>query len=370
MDLKARKIFIIAILALAALNIILGYVFWNLTAPAYGRKDNEVRYEEDEAIYKRLQREREKEIWWGDKPGTPLVRLKNMVKQLEEHKKDIIEEIERRDKRLESYFFYRGKELVEIAGKISNFISIYNEEVVGSEGLKELPRGIIFMDPNADIIEIEEGLDERQIPRIKATQKKVWILQRIIYTLLKPAPGVNREPLVKELLPPLGRDGPPIFVKFTESDQEEQDSKDAYSRNADMFFEIPVYFRVLIDERNLQYLLDELRAYTPQRKNDESTIPLRIRESESPGSELKDFARALEEEPFGNPKTGIVFLVKNVKISRYKNAAVTGENPAPLKAEPGSDPHSVIEQPSRLIEVDFFLVALDYNQHRGQKPPK
>ncbi|MFH1549283.1 MAG: hypothetical protein ABIH04_01855 [Planctomycetota bacterium] len=368
MDLKARKIFILAILALVPIVIIVSYVSWNLTAPARKRKDDQVRYEKDEATYKRLQKTTE--IWWGDKPGTPLVRLKNMVTQLEEHKEDIIEEIELRDNRLESYFLYEGKELVERAGKIYNFISIYNGKVAGAEGLKELPRGIIFMDPKAEIIEIEKELDEGQIPRIKATQKKVWILQRIIYTLLKPAPGDKREPLVKQLLPPLGRDGPPILVKFTESDQEEQDSPDAYPSNADMFFEIPVYFRVLIDERNLQYLMDELRAYTPHNRNDESTIPKGIRESESPDSELKDFARALEEEPFGNPKTGIVFLVKNVKISRYKDAAVVGENPAPLKAEPGSDPPSVIEQPSRLIEVDFYLAALDYNQHRGQKRPK
>jgi len=367
MDLKARKIFIVAILALVPIVIIVSYAFWNLTARAYGRKEDQERYEKDEATYNKL---KNKKIWLGDKPDSPLNRLRNMVTQLEEHKKDIIEEIEHRDNRLESYFLYEGKELVERAGKIGDFISIYNGKVAGSKGLKELPRGIIFKDPNAEIIEIEEGLNEGQIPRIKATQKKVWILQRIIYTLLKPAPGEKRLPLVKQLLPPLGRDGPPIFVKFTESDQEEQDSKDAYSRNADMFFEIPVYFRVLIDERNLQHLLDELRAYTPQSKDDESTIPIGIRESESPDSELKDFARALEEEPFGNPKTGIVFLVKNVKISRYKDAAVTGENPAPLKAEPGSDPPSVIEQPSRLIEVDFFLVALDYNQHRGQKRPK
>jgi hypothetical protein len=249
-------------------------------------------------------------------------------------------------------------------GKVENFISIYNEWVAGVKGLKELLTAAGLYGDSKDVIEIAQSIDERDVAAVKAIQKKAWLQQRIIYTLLKPAPGKERKPLVMRLLQRGGR--PAIDVSFSVEDERQQEAPDSYKPAAPMFFEIQVSFKVVIDERNLTRLLDELRAYGPHAENGESTIPVGIRQSESFGSPLKDFAEKLgEPSTFGDPRTGIVFRLKDVLVMRNEDAKVSGvpevEAPTP---EQKAD---VIESFERPLTVSITLIALDYNANRGVK---
>jgi len=376
MDLKARKIVVISILVLTGLVPIFSFIFWNLTGGASERDEFLKQYKTDIEMLAAL---RGRKILWHHEGEDPMNVMKEQTSLVGKYKKDILKAFINSDGELESFFtgVVPEKDKKGCISNVGGFKTKYEEVVSREKNSQEMLEGLlrregIYQDDKF-VFEIIPAADlaSSNVDEIRATQKKIWILQRIIYSMLKPASGQGRRPLVIQLLPQPGLNYA-INVAFTAKEQEQQDNKkEAYGSKAAMFFEIKVNFRVIIDERNLQALLEQLHAYIPHDAGDESTIPTGIRESETPGGKLRGFAAVLgEENSFGDPKLNIIFRLKDIKIMRRLNADIVAKRGRPEVVDSEEEPVKVIEKYEKPLEVVFSYVVLDYNQHYNEKPPK
>jgi hypothetical protein len=305
---------------------------------------------------------------------SPTERAKTFRDDAESQRQAVIDQIVNNDKAFEA-FFLTGED--KPADDMEKFKNIYEQYIPGENGLAELPRkqGIFTVTgttpPQATDLVAKTATISDEYER-RALQKKVWIYQRVIYSLLKNAPSElknapsepqdappERKRLIVSLEPPSGTGTGrfAIVIENCEAKNEQDKGTFATASKEPLFYgdkipEITVKFTVVMDERHIPELLEELAVYNPHN------------------------APIIDTQPNKTPIPGlgevkpISLIVQRMAIRRFGPP----KNPfAPQ--EPGKN---VIEAPAEpelsalrpWVKVEFTFRALDYNPDSGKSPSK
>lgn len=349
----------------AALVILL--VPWNLFPVARiwsGVAEDTKKADQDEGFYNILRRLGIVYMAKSVQTPSPTESAKTFRDDAESKRQAVIKQIVDNDAAFES-FFMMADNMPASDDKL--FTEVYQQVIPGENGLAELARkqGIFTVTgttppPATDLVSKTAAMSDDYQRR--ALQKKVWIYQRVIYSLLKNASDGTR--LVATLEPPAGTGAArcAMVIENCEAKNEQEKGTIATASKEPLFYgdkilEITVKFTVVMDERHIPELLEELAVYNP------------------------DNAPIIDTRPIEKPILGlgevkpISLIVQRKAISRFGPP----KNPfAPQ--EPGKN---VIEVPTLedaqpqldalrpLVKVEFTFKVLDYNPLSGLKePPK
>ena len=313
---------------------------------------------------------------------SPTESAKTFRDDAERQRQAVIKQIVDNDAAFESFFMTTDK---MPASDDKLFTEVYQQVIPGEKGLAGLARkqGIFTVTGTpsqaTDLVSKTAAMSDDQR---RALQKKVWIYQRVIYSLLKNAPSEpqdappERKRLIVSLEPPSGAGAArcAMVIENCEAKNEQDKGTFATASKEPLFYgdkiikEITVTFTVVMDERHIPELLEELAVYNP---DNAPIIDTRPNKTPIPGlgpGEVKP----------GEVKPGevkpISLIVQRMAISRFGPP----KNPfAPQ--EPGKN---VIEVPTLedaqpqldalrpLVKVEFTFKVLDYNPDSGKQPSK
>jgi hypothetical protein len=352
----------------AALVILL--LPWSLIPVARiwsGVAEDTKKADQDEGFYNILRRldAEKRDVYMAKSVQTPspTESAKTFRDDAESRRQAVIEAIVNNDKAFEGPFLMADN---VPASDEKLFKEVYRQCVPGDNGLAQMPakQGLYTVTganaPAATDLASDTPTMPEDYPR-RALQKKVWIYQRVIYSLLKNASDGTR--LVATLEPPSGAGAAKyaIVIENCEAKNEQDKGTFATASKEPLFYgdkipEITVSFTVEMDERHIPELLEELAVYNP------------------------DNAPIVDANPNKTPIAGLrevkpmTFIVQKMAIRR----SGPPKNPyAPL--EPGKN---VIEAPSidaaqadlgalrPWVKVEFTIKALDYNPDSGKQPSK
>lgn len=282
---------------------------------------------------------------------SPVDAVKANLDTARERAKEVPEKIKRDDAEFESFF---AKDGVEVRAG-SQFRDLYQQRVekkllplLNEKGVYNQPA-----DNARPAIRVAAGLArEPDItePRQKALQKQAWIYHRLIFSLLKLSS--DGTPLVRELVLSSTDAEVAIEIKNCEELNEKDKADERKSAAEPLFYgtpsgipQITVSFTVILDERHVGELLDELRVYNTARQF-------------RPNFSAEERAEMDEIKP-------IFFQEQRVTITRLapsEQYAVPALDQV-VEGDTRAETKEKIEQMERPVRMKVELNVLDYNPY-------
>jgi hypothetical protein len=349
MERNTFKIVLIIFAAAVVLLVPWGFI---VAGPIWAKRDDNVnRFNNQDDNFITLKKMSAVYLGKSDQPPSPADAAGTFLDGSRKQADAVAKKISDNEKAFESFF--NGAETMDAIP----FRTTYLQYIPGDSGLERLlvKEGIYDAGPvpptGLPLLEMMSG-SMTDTPR--ALQKKVWIYQRLTYSLLKNSPADGTRLIVKLVTPEARNARYGIVITGCEDGNEKDKAEANIAAKEPIFYggpripEIRVSFAVIIDERHIPEFLRELSVYNAQNP------PI-----------VGGAQNATPVPGLGEVKP-ITFVVEKMTIRRI----TPPENP--LAPEPGkvieADPEINALHP--WVKIELTLKVPDFNPKSGDlKPP-